>query len=52
MLQLKSGKKSVSHTSISKDQRIFLDKVSEYGYSESFVAYGAKEAIEFIESNI
>lgn len=49
---LKSGKESVSHTSISKEQKIFLESVGKFKYAESTVAYGAKQAIEFINKHI
>lgn len=48
---LKSGKESVSHTSISKDQKIFLESVGKFKYAESTVAYGCKQAIEFISKH-
>ena len=47
--KLKSGKLSVSHTKVSKEQVLFLDKVKDYGYAKSMVCYGAKDAIDFID---
>ena len=47
---LKNGKQSVTHTKVSDEQKSFLKTVNGFEYAEGVVAYGAREAIEFIES--
>jgi len=48
---LKSGKLSISHTKTSPEQLKFLESVVEnFDYADGFVCYGAKQAIEYIES--
>ncbi len=50
---LKSGKLSVSHTNTSVEQLKFLQTITEnFDYADGFVCYGAKEAIEVIESEL
>lgn len=47
---LKSGKLSVSHTKVSKEQKDFINSINErFSYSEAKVCYGFNEAREFIE---
>jgi len=51
---LKSGKLSISHTKVSPEQKIFLNKINEdfNNYAEAYVCYGAEEAKEIIESRL
>jgi len=50
--KLKSGKLSVSHTQVSKEQKEFIKSVNTYGYAEAIVCYGAKQAIEFVNKEL
>lgn len=49
---LKSGKISVSHTKVSKEQQDFLDRANLYDYSTAIVCYGWKEARDLIEKEM
>ena len=50
--KLKSGKESVSHTSTSKEQVKFLEKINSFPYAKGKVCFGAKQAIEFIKEEM
>lgn len=50
--KLKNGKMSVSHTKVSKEQGEFIERANKYQYCSAIVAYGWKEAVEFIESQM
>ena len=47
-IEIKRAKKSLSK--VSDEQKEFLKKVQEFDYARGFVAYGAEEAIQIIES--
>ena len=50
---LKSGKLSTSHTTVSDEQREFLQTiVDNFEYADGFICYGAEEAIEFIKNSL
>jgi len=49
---LKTGQRSISGLNISDNQYTFLTKVNKTDVCTGIVAYGAKEAIEFIERNL
>jgi len=44
--------KRIKKSTISKEQKAFLEKVNKFPYAVGKVCKGAKEAIEFIESHI
>lgn len=48
----KTGKVSTSHTSVSDNQREWIDTINCYEYANATVCYGATEAIEFIKSEM
>jgi hypothetical protein len=41
--------KRTKHSTTSKEQLEFLEKIKKYPYATGQVCYGAKEAIRFIE---
>ena len=49
---LKSGKLSVAHTKVSKEQQAFLDRVNMFDYAAGIVAYGWHQARDFINKEL
>lgn len=47
--KLKNGNYSISHTKVSKEQEAFIKKANGYHYAKAIVAYGADDAIRYIE---
>lgn len=45
----KTGKRSVSHTKVSPNQKEWIETINCYNYAEARVCYGWNEAKEFIE---
>ena len=44
----KTGKESVSHTSVSEHQQGWIDTINCYDYATAHVCYGAAQAIDLI----